>query len=50
MNIRKDTMIRISEAEGITIPKINWWERMTKVCGKGRKEGFVPFQKHLSAT
>ncbi|WP_425455512.1 hypothetical protein [Cohnella phaseoli] len=43
-------MIRISEAEGITIPNINWRERVIKVCGKGRKEGGVPFQKHLSAT
>jgi len=42
-----DTMIRISEAEGITIPNINWRERKIKVYGKGRKERYVPFQKTL---
>lgn len=42
-----DTMIRISEAEGIVIPNINWRERKIKVYGKGRKERYVPFQKTL---
>jgi len=37
-------MIRISEAEGITIPNINWRERVTKVCWKGRKEGGARFK------
>lgn len=42
-----DTMIRISEAEGILITNINWRERKIKVYGKGRKERYVPFQKTL---
>jgi len=42
-----DTMIRVSEAEGILIPNINWRERKIKVYGKGRKERYVPFQKTL---
>lgn len=43
-----DTGIRVSEAEGILIPNINWKDRVIKVFGKGRKERFVPFQKTLA--
>ncbi|MCU6709797.1 tyrosine-type recombinase/integrase [Paenibacillus sp. J5C_2022] len=42
-----ETGIRISEAEGIVIPNINWRERRIKVYGKGRKERYVPFQQTL---
>ncbi|MFF2886711.1 tyrosine-type recombinase/integrase [Paenibacillus sp. NPDC057967] len=42
-----ETGIRISEAEGVSIPNINWRERRIKVYGKGRKERYVPFQKTL---
>ncbi len=42
-----ETGVRISEAEGITVPNINWRERKIKVYGKGRKERYVPFQKTL---
>jgi len=44
-----ETGVRISEAEGILIPNINWKERRIKVYGKGRKERYVPFQKTLES-
>ncbi|RJE90705.1 recombinase XerD [Paenibacillus sp. 1011MAR3C5] len=47
MMLLLDTGVRISEAEGIIIPNINWRERRIKVYGKGRKERYVPFQKTL---
>lgn len=47
MMVLLETGIRISEAEGITIPNINWRERRIKVYGKGRKERYVPFQRTL---
>ncbi|MCM3272977.1 tyrosine-type recombinase/integrase [Paenibacillus elgii] len=42
-----DTGIRVSEAEGILLPGINWKDRSIKVFGKGRKERIVPFQSTL---
>lgn len=47
MMVLLETGIRISEAEGITVPNINWRERRIKVYGKGRKERYVPFQRTL---
>ncbi|MGG1644466.1 tyrosine-type recombinase/integrase [Paenibacillus sp. NRS-1782] len=42
-----DTMIRISELEGIRLRSINWRDRTITVMGKGRKERVVPFQNTL---
>ncbi len=44
MNIRKDTMIRISEAKGITIPNVNWRERIPRYAGKGGRKGVSRFK------
>lgn len=40
-----DSMIRVSEAEGILLQNIDWNNRRIKVYGKGRKERYVPFQR-----